>query len=336
MLEVIWMPGAISSVTSVETGPRTTETILPGGVFRALIFIAVPEQPCLCYSHALFDMRQAHERYLQRNEIPRIGRAYLDAGKQALEIIDFLAAITQIAAQSEILHQLAHSIKPVIDFPDIEQRIFQPFFEQAAAHRRLREIQYIEQRILFAAITQIARDFKIPQRIGVYHEIFRCIQIGQPVQMRKVCFDRFVQIIEQGCNRFLCLRRFRPVVRIEMLDDAVIDSANRHRFRDEYIHWEQFATEVPTDAASFTVVLAQSGLEVVVGADQTILQAIESLAVEVECLCREGVCGTCETRILEGEAEHYDQYLSDEEKAAQQSMMLCVSRAKGQRLVLDL
>ena len=113
----------------------------------------------------------------------------------------------------------------MIDFPDIKQRIFQPFFEQAAAHRSLGEIQHIKQRILFAAIAQIARDFKIPQRIGIYHEIFRCIQIGQPVQMRKVCFDRFVQIIEQGCNRFLCLRRFRPVVRIEMLDDAVIDSA---------------------------------------------------------------------------------------------------------------
>ncbi|XDZ51065.1 2Fe-2S iron-sulfur cluster-binding protein [Neisseriaceae bacterium CLB008] len=122
----------------------------------------------------------------------------------------------------------------------------------------------------------------------------------------------------------------------KLLIDAVIDSANRHRFRDEYIHWEQFAAEVPTDAVGFTVVLAKSGVEVAVGADQTILQAIESLAVDVECLCREGVCGTCETRILEGEAEHYDQYLSDAEKIAQQSIMLCVSRAKGQRLVLDL
>ncbi|MNW14341.1 Phthalate dioxygenase reductase [compost metagenome] len=56
----------------------------------------------------------------------------------------------------------------------------------------------------------------------------------------------------------------------------------------------------------------------------------------VECLCRAGVCGTCETAILEGEAEHYDQYLSDEEKAAQQSIMLCVSRARTARLVLDL
>jgi ferredoxin len=56
----------------------------------------------------------------------------------------------------------------------------------------------------------------------------------------------------------------------------------------------------------------------------------------VECLCREGVCGTCETVILDGEAEHFDQYLSDAEKASQKSMMICVSRAKGKKLVLDL
>lgn len=119
------------------------------------------------------------------------------------------------------------------------------------------------------------------------------------------------------------------------LIDAVIDCCNRNRFRDSYIHFEQFATEIPADGEAFTVVLAKSGVEVQVKADQTILQAIESL-VEVDCLCREGVCGTCETNILEGEAVHYDQYLSDDEKKSQKSIMLCVSRAKGERLVLDL
>ncbi|BEA22285.1 hypothetical protein VEE13_29350 [Escherichia coli] len=56
-------------------------------------------------------------------------------------------------------------------------------------------------------------------------------------------------------------------------------------------------------------------------------------AAKVECLCREGVC---ETAILEGEADHRDQYFSDEERASQQSMLICCSRAKGKRLVLDL
>lgn len=88
---------------------------------------------------------------------------------------------------------------------------------------------------------------------------------------------------------------------------------------------------------AFTLVLARSGREFVVPEDMTILQVIENnKAARVECLCREGVCGTCETTILEGEADHRDQYFSDDEKASQQSMLICCSRAKGKRLVLDL
>ncbi len=102
------------------------------------------------------------------------------------------------------------------------------------------------------------------------------------------------------------------------------------------LHWEQFAAR-PSGGAAFTVVLARSGREVPVAAGQTILQAIEQDgSVAVDCLCREGVCGTCEVGIVEGEAEHLDQYLSAEEKAAQTSLLICVSRARGGRIVLDL
>lgn len=118
--------------------------------------------------------------------------------------------------------------------------------------------------------------------------------------------------------------------------DAVIDTCNKNRYRDENIHWEQFSSTVPENGEAFTVVLVKSNQRIEVMADQTILQAIESLNIDVECLCREGVCGTCETAILQGEAEHYDQYLSDDEKASQQSMMICVSRAKGKEITLDL
>lgn len=120
------------------------------------------------------------------------------------------------------------------------------------------------------------------------------------------------------------------------LIDAVIASARQRGIAEARVHWEQFAA-APASGGAFTVVLARSGRELRVEEGMSILQAIEKEnAAEVECLCREGVCGTCETRILEGQAEHFDQYLSDEEKAAQRTMMLCVSRARGERLVLDL
>ncbi|OTG81048.1 carnitine monooxygenase, reductase subunit CntB [Acinetobacter sp. ANC 4648] len=118
--------------------------------------------------------------------------------------------------------------------------------------------------------------------------------------------------------------------------DAVIDTCNRNRYRDQYIHWEQFSSTTPENGEAFTVILAKSNQRIEVMADQTILQAIESLNIDVECLCREGVCGTCETAIVAGEAEHFDQYLSGEEKSSQQSMMICVSRAKGKEITLNL
>ncbi|MDT4851750.1 Carnitine monooxygenase reductase subunit [compost metagenome] len=121
------------------------------------------------------------------------------------------------------------------------------------------------------------------------------------------------------------------------LIDALIERARAKGIDDARVHWEQFAA-TPAVGGAFTLVLAQSGRELQVEEGTSILQAIErNNAAQVECLCREGVCGTCETRILEGQAQHFDQYLTDEEKAAQQSLMICVSRAAaGSRLVLDL
>ncbi|BAN50450.1 PDR/VanB family oxidoreductase [Metapseudomonas resinovorans] len=121
------------------------------------------------------------------------------------------------------------------------------------------------------------------------------------------------------------------------LIDALIERARAKGIEQARVHWEQFAA-TPAEGGAFTLVLGRSGRELQVEEGSSILQAIErSNAAQVECLCREGVCGTCETRILEGQAQHFDQYLTDEEKAAQQSLMICVSRAAaGSRLVLDL
>ncbi|QKK70296.1 Phthalate dioxygenase reductase [Klebsiella pneumoniae] len=117
---------------------------------------------------------------------------------------------------------------------------------------------------------------------------------------------------------------------------AVDAAAERHQVPASQLHFEQFILEDKIGEA-FTLVLARSGREFTVPQDMTILQVIENnKAAKVECLCREGVCGTCETMILEGEADHRDQYYSEEEKASQQSMLICCSRAKGGRLVLDL
>jgi ferredoxin-NADP reductase len=84
------------------------------------------------------------------------------------------------------------------------------------------------------------------------------------------------------------------------------------------------------------VVVTADGTEVPVGADETILDAVRSAGVPALSSCAEGICGTCETRVLAGVPDHRDQLLSEEEQASGETMMICVSRCRGDRLVLDL
>lgn len=122
----------------------------------------------------------------------------------------------------------------------------------------------------------------------------------------------------------------------QRLLDAV-QAAGQQLRAEGRLHIEQFAPQAAATGGAFSVRLARSGLDIAVAANESILDAIQrQSAVRVESLCREGYCGTCETRLLSGNAEHRDQYLSDAEQQAQDRIMLCVSRAACARLELDL
>lgn len=86
----------------------------------------------------------------------------------------------------------------------------------------------------------------------------------------------------------------------------------------------------------FEVVLAQSNRTLTVPAGVSVLDTVRAAGVEVLFSCTEGTCGTCETDVLEGTPDHRDSVLSDEERAAGETMLICVSRCRGKRLVLDL
>ncbi|MFE6886975.1 PDR/VanB family oxidoreductase [Streptomyces sp. NPDC057694] len=88
---------------------------------------------------------------------------------------------------------------------------------------------------------------------------------------------------------------------------------------------------------SFEVELARSGTVLTVPADQSILSAVRDAGVEVLYSCTEGTCGTCETDVLAGEVDHRDSVLTAQERAGNETLMVCVSRAaRGGRLTLDL
>ena len=109
-------------------------------------------------------------------------------------------------------------------------------------------------------------------------------------------------------------------------------------------HYERFVGD-PADAGAATapvsgdhefVVELNDGHEIDVPVGTTILAALEGAGVPVLSSCQEGICGTCETGVLAGEIDHRDSLLSKDERAAMDTMMICVSRCRGRRLMLDL
>jgi vanillate O-demethylase ferredoxin subunit len=79
-----------------------------------------------------------------------------------------------------------------------------------------------------------------------------------------------------------------------------------------------------------------AAVQTVVPADRTIVEVLRDAGVAVETACEQGVCGTCVTSVVEGEPDHRDSVLSEEERRGEGLMTTCCSRAKSARLVLDL
>ncbi|WP_151480383.1 PDR/VanB family oxidoreductase [Streptomyces albicerus] len=104
------------------------------------------------------------------------------------------------------------------------------------------------------------------------------------------------------------------------------------------LHVERFQPKVQETGADteFEVVLERSGHTLTVPADVSVLDTVRAAGVEVLFSCTEGTCGTCETDVLDGTPDHRDSVLTDEEREAGETMLICVSRCRGKRLVLDL
>ncbi|QRP47352.1 PDR/VanB family oxidoreductase [Amycolatopsis sp. FDAARGOS 1241] len=113
----------------------------------------------------------------------------------------------------------------------------------------------------------------------------------------------------------------------------------RCREHDRQLRVERFAAkpvESSLPANAFEVVCARSGVTATVGPDQSVLSALEDAGLPVLYSCQDGICGTCETTVLEGALDHRDSVLTDAERQAGDTMFICVSRCTSPRLVLDL
>lgn len=105
---------------------------------------------------------------------------------------------------------------------------------------------------------------------------------------------------------------------------------------DVELHFERFAAPPVVDGREFTVSVASTGETVRVGADQTLLSALNHAGVHASYSCQQGFCGTCRTRVLDGAVDHRDTLLTDPERD-NGMMLICISRAcDGSHLTLDL
>lgn len=118
--------------------------------------------------------------------------------------------------------------------------------------------------------------------------------------------------------------------------DSVLDQAQAHGWASARLHSEAFGAAELDEGEPFTVNLARSGIRLEVPAGVSLLETLENAGRSIPNMCRKGICGECVLPVLRGAPQHRDLYLSDQEKAANTTMMCCVSRSNDPELELDL
>jgi len=107
------------------------------------------------------------------------------------------------------------------------------------------------------------------------------------------------------------------------------------RYRSELFVTDT-AGSVRAGDTDFEIELEDSDLELTVPAGQTLLDVVRAAGIDVPSDCEEGLCGSCEVRVLEGEVDHRDKVLSASERTEGGRMMACCSRSTGGKLRLAL
>jgi len=119
--------------------------------------------------------------------------------------------------------------------------------------------------------------------------------------------------------------------------EPIVKTATQKGWSEERIHVERFTTKLaaPQLDKVFEVKIASTGATFKIPGDKTIAGFLEENGIKIPTSCEQGMCGTCKVKVLEGETDHRDKRLSTEQRA-EGYLLACVSRAKGDMLVLDL
>ncbi|MBB2487512.1 2Fe-2S iron-sulfur cluster binding domain-containing protein [Mitsuaria sp. WAJ17] len=156
-------------------------------------------------------------------------------------------------------------------------------------------------------------------------------------QMHSYAADRDARLDPQGLVQAARPGTHFYVCGPQGLVNAVREAARRAGVPAEQVHSEAFqAAPSAAPQRPLSVTLPRRGQRIEVSAGQSILEALEQAGVEVPSGCRGGSCGQCAVKVLEGQPEHRDSVLSEAERTQARRMCICVSRAAGDHLTLDL
>jgi vanillate O-demethylase ferredoxin subunit len=147
---------------------------------------------------------------------------------------------------------------------------------------------------------------------------------SQGIQLDKVLADR-----PAGTHVYVC----GPKPLIDAVRAAAAD------WPEECVHFELFSAAPDQNWKNepFEIYLSRRRMDLTVPADRTILEVVREAGVFADSSCEQGLCSTCQVRVISGEIEHRDQILTTEDKARGDTMMMCVSRGKpGDKLVIDI
>ncbi|MFT3801992.1 MAG: PDR/VanB family oxidoreductase [Burkholderiaceae bacterium] len=190
------------------------------------------------------------------------------------------------------------------------------------AGRKPFDLHYFARSEAFAAFHQELLGAGSGERARSYYGL----TADRTAEALRACFDE----VAEGSQVYICGPR--PFMDAAIaLAQARVGNANTHY---EFFSADPSLAALPQDA--FDVRCAKSGKTVSVPSGVSIADALSRIAVKVEVMCEQGVCGTCLTRVISGRPDHRDSFLTDEERESGELMLICCSRSRDPLLVLDI
>lgn len=183
------------------------------------------------------------------------------------------------------------------------------------------ELQYFSRSLAHTAFHEMLSQKKFASKVGFHYAL-------EPeavrAYLRKHLWHR-----QDGAHMYIC----GPRPFMDMVEQTAAAT-----WPPEAVHLEYFSADPQALTGlreEFVVRCARSGGEYPIASDESIVDALRRHNIGIETSCEQGVCGTCLTGVLEGEPDHRDVYLTDDEKLVGDRMLPCVSRARSKVLVLD-